>query len=116
MTSEMKESLKRHLHYILDENKNATPANFMDWANFFEKTENRIVNQEEIKEHQVSTVFLGLDHNWNPKSNVPLIFETMVFEPNSYSEIYCTRYSTWNEAEEGHKKAVQWVKEGCKHE
>jgi hypothetical protein len=27
-------------------------------------------------------------------------------------EIYCRRYSTWQEAEEGHRKAIEWVKEG----
>ena len=29
---------------------------------------------------------------------------------------YQERYATWKEAEEGHKRAVQWVKEGCKED
>jgi hypothetical protein len=27
---------------------------------------------------------------------------------------YCERYSTWDEALEGHNKAIEWVKDGCK--
>jgi hypothetical protein len=40
----------------------------------------------------------------------------MVFKGKGSSEEYCDRYSTWQEAEEGHKVAVEWVKNGCKEE
>jgi len=50
----------------------------------------------------VSTVFLGLDHNWG--SGPPLVFETMVFDDYGAGE--CYRWSTWDEAEQGHKDAV----------
>lgn len=51
----------------------------------------------------VSTVFLGLDHNWLGKGE-PLLFETMVFggEHNECMD----RYPTWEEAEAGHGLAV----------
>jgi hypothetical protein len=38
----------------------------------------------------------------------------MVFdEPKSGTDIYMDRYTTWDEAIEGHKKAIQWVLDGC---
>jgi hypothetical protein len=49
----------------------------------------------------VSTVFLGIDHNFG--NGPPLLFETMVF--GGEYDGYCKRYSTWEEAEGGHKTA-----------
>ena len=61
---------------------------------------------------RIYTVWLGLDHSFD-EDGEPLLFETMIFVGNDNSEIYMDRYSTWNAAEEGHKRAVQWVKDGC---
>ena len=64
----------------------------------------------------VSTVFIGLDHRWLDDGKLE-IFETMVFDEGKEStEDYCERYATWDEALEGHGRAVQWVKDGCKDE
>lgn len=52
---------------------------------------------------EVSTVFLGLNHNWG--DGEPLIFETMVFGGPLDSEQ--ERYSTWEEAEAGHASMVR---------
>jgi len=49
---------------------------------------------------------LGLDHSYD--GGRPLLFETMVFN-NSGDSKYLERYSNWEEAEEGHKRAVKWV-------
>lgn len=104
---------KKKEHFILDENKNVIPASLLEWGEFFENTrEERIVNRTEINGLRVSTVFLGLDHSFDGSLH---IFETMVFKKKS--EVgYCERYSTWQEAEEGHKRAIEWVKNGCKDE
>lgn len=58
----------------------------------------------------VSTVFLGLDHNFG--GGPPLIFETMIFPSNNSSETGCWRYSTEAEALEGHRWAVHLLKSG----
>jgi hypothetical protein len=71
-----------------------------------------IIGEDDIDNHRISTVWLGLNHRWN--SGPPLLFETMVFKNGDMAEEYCDRYSTWKEAEEGHEKAIQWVKDGCK--
>lgn len=56
---------------------------------------------------RVSTVFLGLDHSFG--FGPPLIFETMIFGKGGWCDEYCDRYSTWQEAEAGHRKACMTV-------
>lgn len=88
---------------------------FKEWANLIEDRSTinyRHVCDEIVDEKRISTVFLGLCHNFDPNSKVPLVFETMVFEGKH--SIYQDRYPTWQEAEEGHKRAGEWVKNGCK--
>lgn len=54
----------------------------------------------------VSTVFLGLDHNFC--GGPPLVFETMVFRgPLDQEQV---RYSTYTAAEAGHRRMVDQVK------
>ena len=66
----------------------------------------------------VSTVWLGLNHSFEP--GPPLIFETMVFaagpdgEVVNWSEEYVNRYATRAEAEAGHRRAVAAYSEGDK--
>lgn len=106
-------------HYYLDENKNAVPCNLYKWAQQIEDMSKikggKHVANEVINGKRISTVWLGLDHQWMDGGK-PLIFETMVFNDGGFSELYMDRYSTWQEAEEGHAKAVKWVKDGCKDE
>ena len=52
----------------------------------------------------VSTVWLGLDHGFG--HTPPLIFETMVFDPQG-NELECERYASEQEAHEGHMKMVK---------
>jgi hypothetical protein len=57
----------------------------------------------------VSTVWLGLDHNFinfGLTPPPPHIFETMAWEQGDLSEMYCERYSTEAAAKEGHAKIV----------
>jgi hypothetical protein len=59
---------------------------------------------------EVSTVFLGIDHNWG--GGEPLLFETMIFGGELDQEQW--RYSTWEEAEKGHKRACMMVSKPTK--
>ena len=78
----------------------------LSWAKWFESIENRRVGWTIIGKTKVSTVFLGLDYNFGP--GAPLLFETMVFGGKRDEEQY--RYTTWKEAEKGHKKVVASLK------
>lgn len=58
--------------------------------------------------YDVSTVWLGLDHGFG--SDVPLIFETMVFGGDEdWADLLCQRYSTEEEAADGHAEIVATV-------
>jgi hypothetical protein len=53
---------------------------------------------------EVSTVWLGLDHNWWP-DRAPMIFETMIF--GGKLDLECWRYATEEQARAGHADAVK---------
>lgn len=67
------------------------------------------VATDTVNGYMVSTVWLGLNHNYS-QVGPPLIFETMVFgRDGRATDLYCDRYSTEEEALEGHKEAVAFV-------
>ncbi len=106
------------MYYKLDENKNVVPSSLEEWANFIEgrlPTNYKHVGDDKINGYRVSTVFLGLCHNFGYSDRRPIVFETMVFDGDR-SDIYQERYSTWKEAEEGHQRAIEWVKKGCEED
>ena len=76
-----------------------------------ENQEQRKVAKDQVGKYRISTLFLGLDHSFR-RGGPPLIFETMIFEGDGWTDLYVDRYSTWKEAEEGHKKAVGLAKTG----
>jgi len=93
--------------------KTYTPCSVEEWSEQLEELNDlhmKHVAHDYINNNRISTIWLGLDHQWQENS-LPLLFETMVFKDGC--EIYRDRYSTWQEAEEGHKKAIEWVENGC---
>lgn len=70
----------------------------------------RHVADEMIGDTRVSTVFLGIDHQFG--DGPPLLFETMVFSSNQDLDEYCDRYATWDQAAAGHQKIVAMVRAG----
>lgn len=99
------------LYYVLDENHEPVPATMMAWARFFEDRDKCRVARDEIDGVVISTVFLGLNHQWI--DGPPLIFETMIF--GGQHDDWMQRTSTWAEAEETHAFAVAMVKQGNPH-
>jgi hypothetical protein len=88
----------------------AVPAELMPWAEWFEtaREERRVASDELEGGVLVSTVFLGLDHSrWQ---GPPLLFETMVF--TGPHDGWQDRYTTWDEAEAGHRRVVEALREG----
>lgn len=96
--------------YYLNEDHTYREATLEEWSEQFEHMD-RHVGNDMIHGKHVSTVWLGLDHNHAGLfSNEPLLFETMVFsEYHGGTDIYMDRYSTWDEAVQGHQKAIEWV-------
>jgi len=93
-------------YYILD-GHDIKEVDLMTWAEGF-KTDERRVAKDQIGEIEVSTVFLGINHSpWS--DGPPLIFETMVFGGELDGDT--DRYTTWDDAEAGHKAMVDRVRE-----
>ena len=91
-------------YYKLEETK-VTPCSLPEWTEYFKKLD-RILWYSSEKGIQVSTVFLGIDHNFD-SNGPPLLFESMVFGVNP--EV-CNRYSTYDLALTGHKALCQTYK------
>jgi hypothetical protein len=100
-------------HAILDEAGEVVPIEVYDnkhqliqsmliqWAEWFETHDaQRRIGRDELDHHLVSTVFLGLNHQYVPGGR-PLWFETIVFgpqesEPFPGSTDYYPRPSLWS--------------------
>ena len=95
------------IYYVLDENKKTIPCDLAEWSQRLKDSEGRRVDQTNIDGIYISTVFIGLDPNYFGCH--PLLFETMIFDKKG-DEVYQTRCSTWYEAKEMHKKAIEWAK------
>lgn len=66
-------------HYILNEKgQPVIEPDLFKWAHWMQDSE-RHVGDEEIGPYRISTVFLGLDHNFSNKGG-PVFWETMVFK------------------------------------
>jgi hypothetical protein len=113
--------------YILIGQTPVLCANLLKWAEWYQ-TAPRHVGETIAGPYRVSTVCLGIDHNWSDEGP-PILFETMVFpdltvypEETTWEHIaraeaaaalldadlldFQQRYSTWSEAEEGHARVV----------
>lgn len=98
--------------YVLDENKNIRiETNHRIWNRWFKVFENRrvgmdILNKGKENETLISTVFLGIDHNWY--GGEPLLFETMIF--GGKHDGYQNRTSSWQDAMSCHEYVLKLVK------
>ena len=92
--------------YILDEQGNPVPCeDLYKWGRWLEGDENRILKHDYIlsKRILVSTVFLGVDHNFGD-DGPPVLWETMIFggKHNDYQD----RYTSKENALIGHQLAL----------
>ena len=95
--------------YIL-EGKTPVKADLLTWERWLEDAD-RSVSRTHVGYNIVSTVFIGIDHNFDD-SDSPMLFGTMIFQSTRRTflldpevirtEGYEERYSTWEEAEKGH--------------
>ena len=94
--------------YILNDNKEPVPCDVYLWAAWRIENEGsmRVARTEFTNGRTVSTVFLGVDHNYFGKGP-PILFETVVFASGKPEGEYTQRYATWAEAEVGHMEIVE---------
>jgi hypothetical protein len=105
--------------------KTPVPSNMQGWSAWFEKaygTNETVVAFTKTDLVEVSTVFLGINHNFNfgPDRGAPVLFETMAFHKLEMPKIILDheidwdgqetmRCCTWEEAELQHKIMVAEV-------
>lgn len=84
---------------------NGNPITFDEFRKI--RTLNKRVALDNIDGVEVSTVWLGFNHQYG--DGPPLIFETMIFGCSGDLDGYQERYSTLEQAQQGHKKATRLV-------
>lgn len=95
--------------YILNGRTPIPCIELVTWGLWYENNKEKTrVAETVVKDKRVSTVFLGLDHRLSD-NGPPILFETMVFPLENYTDERCERYCTWEEAEAGHKRIVEEI-------
>jgi hypothetical protein len=88
-------------------------TNLYEWAQAYESSDNHLA-QDQVCGFYVSTIFIGLDYSFG--HGPPLWFETMVFREKDNDRLgpsyHQERYSTYQEALEGHARTIEAVKAG----
>jgi hypothetical protein len=92
-------------HYILGGPDGHTPIleeDYLEWAKWYETSMDarRVAMTEIANVGRISTIFLGLDHQFG--EGRPVLFETMSQFGAGWGEEYFARYHTWDEALAGH--------------
>lgn len=96
--------------YKLDDDGTAVACeNLLEWALWFESADRTVVKTE-VGDKRVSTVFLGLDHNYSG-DGPPVLWETMVFGPDGAGDEQ-ERYTSVEAARKGHQRFVDGLTKG----
>lgn len=89
--------------------KEGNPIDARRWAELHGDDSYMRIGEERMPGMWVSTVWLGINHNFAPQGP-PILFETMIFGGPFDTE--CWRYSTEVEAMAGHIAIVSMLKYG----
>jgi len=92
--------------YILVNCVPVEEPSLIKWGKWLEVRANRRVALTRVGLATISTVFLGLNQSCG--DGPPILFETMVSDC-PFLGFMIKRYSTWQQAEAGHKAAVEKV-------
>lgn len=87
--------------------REGAPITVQQWSALHSDLDYVRIARTQLGDVEVSTVWLGLDHNWG--GGPPVIFETMIFPEADYQE----RYTTEAAALAGHDQAVEHVRSGA---
>lgn len=98
--------------YIYDENhkpikKDVIEASIWLYPSKENSTDRRRVKKDTVNNHDISTVFLGLDHGYG--EGEPVLWETMIFGASELDQ-WQDRYTSYEDALKGHEVAVELVK------
>jgi hypothetical protein len=92
--------------YILENGVPVKARSTLEWGRWFEENKDqKRVAYDEMRGCRISTVFLGMDHNWG--EGPPILYETRIFggEHDEWQE----RAATREEALQIHERAKALV-------
>lgn len=94
--------------YYLVENKKVIPCSEEDWDEW-ESSDGEVATYS-MEAYIISTFFLGIDYEYKEDGN-HLFFQTCIYNsdkgPFLFKKPEKNRYSTWEEAEEGHLEILK---------
>lgn len=93
-------------HYILNSDHTTVGVSELKWTNWMLFNSRRVAH-DTILGVEISTVFLGIDHNYDIVG-APVLFETMTFGLPEESQM-TNRYCTWAEAVDGHERMKEVI-------
>jgi hypothetical protein len=93
--------------YILSTDNEPVAVSITEASEWMENNpEKKAIKQDHIDDIFVSTVFLGLDHSWDNQGLI--LWETMIF--GGINDQYQERYNSYEDALEGHQRAIDLIK------
>lgn len=110
---------QRPLLFILNDDRTPVPINHHDrsamdaWRQWMAQPDRGRVGRDWVGPAMVSTIFLSIDHAFG--QGTPLLFETMIFWKGGPLNREQMRYSTYDEAEAGHRATVARVRQAMDH-
>jgi hypothetical protein len=100
--------------YVLDGHEPVLCDDMTQWGLFLRDGPRWVARTELLDGSVVSTVFLGIDHNWSG-SGPPVLFESALLiheDAQTTDREWChirRRYCTWAEAEVGHIELCEQI-------
>ena|SRR5258708_4614514 len=106
--------------YCLDAGGEPVPVdNMSDWAKWYENTELRRIAETTLGKLWISTVFLGIDHNFSGSGD-PVLWEVMIFcgsdESHPLHEYQERCSGSRKQALQMHARTVQYAQEWLDHD
>jgi len=99
-------------YYLLNDDRTFREVDDMiHWAEgsgLVAGAERRNVGDDELQGYRVSTKFIGLDTTPLGMNRPPRPFETMIFGPHGYTEVF-GRWTSWAEAERMHATLMSYI-------
>lgn len=89
-------------NYILKDGKPVATDSILQWASWFETADRTLLRTDITADVDVSTVFLGIDHNFTGKGP-PVLWETLI--RGGPRDGWMDRYTSEKDAKKGHKRA-----------
>lgn len=97
---------ERPVYFKLVDRRPVPVDDAVEWSTWFAQADRRVA-ETWIDDVRISTVFLGLDHNFLDDQD-PALFETVAFVGGAANKT--RRYFIWEEAEAGHADVVSQIR------